>query len=1116
MMNESTGLLFPREQFRMDRLQVFNWGTFSGLHDIPVSERGFLFVGPSGSGKSTLLDAFSALLIPPRWVDFNAAAREAERTGRDRNFVTYVRGAWGEQKDGESGLIGKIFLRAETTWSALSLSYKNDGGQSVTLVQLFWIRGKSTATSDVKRYYLIFERPFDLNEIRDFDLDIRKLKNSFPEAFVRDDFNSYCERFRRILGIESEMALRLLHKTQSAKNLGDLNTFLRNFMLEKPETFEVADRLVSEFGELSAAHQAVIEVRDQIAVLRPAREEHCLWVDSSGESTALEELRSGTDGFLFLKREELIVERINELKSQSKIIGAQAQEVSGRSGALKANLKHLSQLRSEAGGDKIEDWKNERDSLELQRIERSAKRQIANTACSALDWSIPSSVSEFAEIASRAKKEAEEWQESSEQSKARQIEIHLERSKAEEDFQRTSAEVRALKSQSSNISAEKLELRRQLAVALGLSEMAFPFVGELIEVREEELEWQGAIERSLRGFALSLLVEERHYSAFSNYVNSSDLRQKLIYHRVGGEIRPSTRSVGTNSLIHKLRIKQGDYEDWLNAELRQRFDYVCAESMQVFRNAEYAITREGQMRFGKSRHEKDDRPEMKGRRTWVLGFSNKAKLALFEAEAQELAQKISQLQGEINGLERAEKVRLERYGHCRTLMNLQWSEIDVEILVQRIATIEQNIRETLSKNKSLREIEVQITEVEKSFNFVEQELKALQVKLAMCNEKIEENGRLQDELKERLIKNPLSSAQEAGLSERMVEMKVVPSLTNIDELVRKMTKSLTDEIEKLQDKRSRLEREIEKRFAEFKRLWQSEAADMDAKIASASDFAKLDRLERDGLPKHEERFFELLRNQSHQNLAALSTHMNQARKEIAARLELVNEGLGEAAFNPGTYLHIQSSDRQLPEVRQFKHEVQQALSHAWDDNREGTESRFLILKKLVERLSSEVAADRRWRETVLDVRQHAEFIGRELDQEGREIEVYRSGSGKSGGQRQKLATTCLAAALRYQLGGHERGHPVYAPVILDEAFDKADNEFTALAMNIFSNFGFQMIVATPLKSVMTLEPFIGGACIVDIRDRKQSGVLLIEYDSTERRLRLPNRYSTQKKVEKLL
>jgi uncharacterized protein YPO0396 len=134
-----------------------------------------------------------------------------------------------------------------------------------------------------------------------------------------------------------------------------------------------------------------------------------------------------------------------------------------------------------------------------------------------------------------------------------------------------------------------------------------------------------------------------------------------------------------------------------------------------------------------------------------------------------------------------------------------------------------------------------------------------------------------------------------------------------------------------------------------------------------------------------------------------------------------------------------------------------------------------------------------------------EFIGRELDAEGRQVEVYQGGSGKSGGQRQKLATTCLAAALRYQLGGDDHGVPRYAPVVLDEAFDKADNEFTALAMNIFAEFGFQMIVATPLKSVMTLEPFIGGACFVDIAERRHSGVLMIEYDSERQRLKLPER-----------
>jgi uncharacterized protein YPO0396 len=126
-----------------------------------------------------------------------------------------------------------------------------------------------------------------------------------------------------------------------------------------------------------------------------------------------------------------------------------------------------------------------------------------------------------------------------------------------------------------------------------------------------------------------------------------------------------------------------------------------------------------------------------------------------------------------------------------------------------------------------------------------------------------------------------------------------------------------------------------------------------------------------------------------------------------------------------------------------------------------------------------------------------------LDESSLEIEIYQSGDGKSGGQRQKLAATCLAAALRYQLGGRDRTLPGFSTVMLDEAFDKADAEFTTMAMNIFKTFGFQMVVATPLKSVMTLEPFIGGACFVHIKERKSSTVLMIEYDEKAQRLNFP-------------
>jgi len=357
-----------------------------------------------------------------------------------------------------------------------------------------------------------------------------------------------------------------------------------------------------------------------------------------------------------------------------------------------------------------------------------------------------------------------------------------------------------------------------------------------------------------------------------------------------------------------------------------------------------------------------------------------------------------------------------------------------------------------------------------------------------------------------------------GLDERFTRQSDAVGLESLDKVATAVERGLNAEIGEIRDGIGQCEKEVETRFADFKRQWPMDAGDMDPSLASAPDFfAKLVRLETDGLPAYEQRFFELLQNQSHQNLAALSTYLNDARKAILERMDLVNDSLGQVPFNQSanqrTYLHIDASDRQLAEVREFKQEIQQALSHAWTEDREFAEARFLALRRLVDRLASQDPQQRRWRETVLDVRQHVEFIGRETDESGVEVEIYRSGAGKSGGQRQKLATTCLAAALRYQLGGNDHGVPMYAPVVLDEAFDKADNEFTALAMNIFTNFGFQMVVATPLKSVMTLEPFIGGACFVDISERRVSGVLLIEYDGDRQRLKLPEHAQQEASVE---
>ena len=1100
-----SGLLFAAaDQFRMRRLQVFHWGTFSGLHDIPIAERGFLFVGPSGAGKTTLLDAFSALLTPPRWTDFNAAAREADRTGRDRNLVSYVRGAWAEQKDDESGEIATRYLRTGTTWSALALTFANSAGNTVVLVQLFWLRGAANGAGDVRRHYLIFERPFDLKEMKDFDLDVRKLKHAHPNVFARDEFRPYCERFMRLLGIETELALKLLHKTQSAKNLGDLNAFLRDFMLDRPETFDAAERLVGEFAELNAAHQAVVTAREQVQTLTPARQQHVDLQELIRQQRHSKEVKDGVDGYRETCRLALLKKRIDELRVELEGLEGEAQRKAAALGNERSALDDLERQHRELGGERIERLEAERAALERTRDEASRKRTRAETACRKLEWALPTTPHGFAELAAQARGEVEDWQRQRTRTQEQQFALVNQKAEKAREFAEATAEVRALRRQPSNIPAHMLDLRARVAQEVGLSETALPFAGEWIEVDAAEAAWQGAIERVLHGLALSVMVEERYYARVSTFVNEAHLGGRLVYFRVGRPEETGARPIPANSLWHKLRIKPGIFTPWLDAELKQRFDYVCADSVQAFRSAEKAVTREGQIRHGKTRHEKDDRFRVDDRRQWVLGFDNREKLALYERRAQELADEIAALQRSIAGLTAMDEKRAERALVCQELANMQWQEIDVVPLAERIAAIERSLREAREGNTALQEIGRRIESQKQPVAKADEAVIAVRAKIHARREETHEREKRLRILGEEPALTLVTPVQSADLSARFGAQNETLTLDNLDKMSQRVERALAAELEAMADRHGKLVRAIEDCFAEFRRRWPMDAGDMDATLKSAADYlARLKRLETDGLPAHEQRFFDLLRNQSHQNLAALSTYLNQARKTILDRMELVNESLSKAPFDTGTYLHIDASDRQLEDVREFRQRIHEALSHAWSDDHLEAEARFLTLRGLVERLASQDAEQRRWRETVLDVRQHVEFIAREVDLEGKEIEVYRSGAGKSGGQRQKLATTCLAAALRYQLGGAEHGAPTYAPVVLDEAFDKADNEFTALAMNIFANFGFQMIVATPLKSVMTLEPFIGGACFVHISERRHSAVLNIEYDESRQRLKLP-------------
>lgn len=1093
------------DQFRLARIQTFNWGTFGGVFDFSIPEEGYLFVGPSGSGKSTVLDAHAALLTPPKWVDFNVAAREAERHGKDRNVMTYVRGAWAQQT-GDGGEFLSQYLRPDTTWSAIAETYRDGRGRCVVLAQVLWVRGKSTAATDVKKLYLVLQREFEVYELEFFpknEFEVRRFKHDLPDAFVNPEFSVYQERFRNLLGIDNERALRLLHKTQSAKNLGDLNVFLRDFMLDAPETFTVADRLVLEFGELNAAHQAVVAARKQIETLLPAQGEHQERERCGRAKNELAEVSQGVDHYREQRRKALLDERILALETAAEGSRQKVEALGDIADNELGKLNVLKTRRADMGGSLLEQLQKDIDEAERQKPERVRKRELAAAACRAMGWAVPDEVLSFVQRVESARQRVLKAGQRSADLEARKDDIKRRKDDLTREFESTVLEVRAMERQHTNIPSRLLEVRHGLALDLGIAEEKLPFVGELLEVRQDSAVWQGAIERVLGGFARSILVDDKHYAAVSAYLNEHNIGERLFYSRVMQQTT-APRALGPNSLVRKLNIASVPHAEWLREELKTHFDFECAETVQAFRAAHRAVTREGQVKHNTTRHEKNDRQRVDDRRNWVLGFENKAKLKLYQDKAAELGGKISTLADDLGKANDEGDVQRQQDMHCNTLQNMTWAEVDVASLVTRVADLKKQIEQEKAARPDLAKMDEDIKNQNKvhADAMVAQNTETanglvIEQQLTQCKDKLQELARLYPHV-------AVTPVQRDALDARFVKTSKEITLELLDQVTTLVVRGLGSEERALELQMNELKNSLERRFADFNRAWPAEAGGLDPTLASAEDyFGKLTRLQTDGLPEYEQRFLQLLREQSDQNLTLLSTRLEQERSAIRARMELVNESLLTAPFNKGTHLVIETLDRTLEDVRVFKQSLKDALSHSFSTEQQVAEHRFAVLSALVKRLGSQETTDRNWRAVVLDVRQHVEFVARELDELDEEVEIYRSGAGKSGGQRQKLAATCLAAALRYQLGGQDRALPSFSTVVLDEAFDKADAEFTAMAMNIFKTFGFQMIVATPLKSVMTLEPFIGGACFVHIKDRKNSAVLKIDYDKDARRLKLP-------------
>ena len=1083
--------------FRLTRLEVFNWGTFdSRVWTLQLDGRNGLLTGDIGSGKSTLVDAITTLLVPANRIAYNKAAGA---DSKERSLRSYVLGHYKSERNEVTGAAKPVSLRDQNSYSVILGVFHNAGyDQTVTLAQVFWMKD---AQGQPARFFLGAERGLSIaSDFAHFGSDIAQLRKKLRGlgAELHDSFPPYAAWFRRRFGIENDQALELFHQTVSMKSVGNLTDFVRSHMLEP---FEVAPRiqaLIGHFDDLNRAHQAVLKTRQQVELLTPLVADCGRHSALVTEVDNLRECRESLRAYFADLKLGLIDKRLGLLAEEWARVDAHVQRLDAVHEAQGHQVDELKQAINDNGGDRLERLAAEIRKKEQLRDTCKIKAERYGQLAAVLGEPVADAVSFAAQ-----RGQYQTWREEARnrdadlQNTLTEHGVSLRQGKLEHAQQ--SAEIDSLKRRRSNIDDQQIQIRAALCTALGLNVDDMPFAGELIQVRDDERDWEGAAERLLRGFGLALLVPDAHYKAVAEWVDSAHLRGRLVYFHVRARRTSDLPDLHRDSLTRKLAIKpDSPHYDWLERELSARFDVACCATNEQFRRETRAITRAGQIKDPSGRHEKDDRHRIDDRSRYVLGWSNSAKIAALEAKRSQLETQLGFVASQIGEIQKARDglaSRLEaltRLEEFTVFDELDWASVATEIaqLTDERSRLESASDVLKQLNENLRKLQAGQQETGAELQSArEKRAKAEQRRSDAQDLRLQTETLLGGSVADEAQVTTLETMRAEALGEHQL---TVESCDNREQDVRGWLQTKIDNETKAL---SRLAEKIIKAMASFKEAFKLETADIDASLEAAFEYENLlMQLNRDDLPRFVARFKELLNINTINEIANFNAQLARERETIKERIAHINKSLGEIDYNPGRYIVLESQPSPDTEIRDFQQALRACTEGAvtGSDDAQYSEAKFLQVKGIIDRFRGREGLseqDRRWTAKVSDVRNWFLFAASERWREDNsEHEHYSDSGGKSGGQKEKLAYTILAASLAYQFGlewGAVRSRS-FRFVVIDEAFGRGSDESAQYGLKLFRQLNLQLLIVTPLQKIHIIEPFVSSVGFVHNEDGRAS------------------------------
>lgn len=472
-----------------------------------------------------------------------------------------------------------------------------------------------------------------------------------------------------------------------------------------------------------------------------------------------------------------------------------------------------------------------------------------------------------------------------------------------------------------------------------------------------------------------------------------------------------------------------------------------------------------------------ERDDINDRRRYVLGWSNLEKIKAIENYISLVQSQMVNKDDEIRSNEAQQKGLEETRVHLHDITVFEdYSEINWQKDVAEIEKLKTEMTELEKGSDLVQSLRSQLVNIKDDIDKKEESRETLVRRHEKISSHIESYN---EQLKACIqILSEYPGKDNEAYSAKIVEF--LPKKEFKIKTIERDHKEARERIDRVIIDKSKTSTGLRDSFIskmqQYKAENQVETMDILATAECIPDFRKfLSKVKEEDLPRHEARFRQALREGTINDIALFRSKLERFSKEIVEKIKRINESLVKIEYDRGTYIKLLAESNIDVDISEFTIMLRKCLEDTLGETDTYNEEKYKRVKQILDKFNSVNPFDINWTEKVTDVRNWYIFNASERwIADDTEKEFYSDSSGKSGGQKEKLAYTILASALAYQFGldPDQSRSRSFRFVVIDEAFGRGSNENTRYGLKLFKQLNLQLLIVTPLLKVDVMEGYI--------------------------------------------